>query len=646
MLQLVNTGTAPDSGDGDDIRQAYEKINNSIEYLASRNTTLVNVPGTAPTSPTVPAQPPATIANHHTHKEFYAHPECCLVEFVTHDAGSSWIASPPVLTKGCLRPITFDDGSFFADPGNTIVIPSNDLSLDSAIDPSQTVFTNVAPSLSPVANPDGSISVTVAPGTPGGKYTYDYQVFDMEGDASNVSTDTIIVPEGMVIIEGGAQVATILGQTPDNGSTSDLTHPSLTEDVQFGIFISNADEGGGFNGVLSSIGIWARDSNQLCQASFGQDNAPTDTVIAGHVDRNDCVAFRSTTVDGGVERVRSFVDEPIPNGVRIGASVFVGAPRNIPIGAMLFAGNGVRANVHQVTISRVVGAITEIDPAIDGRSVDMIVALTSTDQFDGVSHSGFAHQTVSFHAFENEVKQSSVSQSITWRSSNNIETVSNGGRANGIVVADGNHVQADPARHPELATTWEFAIDVVDGMIRIETIRAADENADPEMGLLVAHLDGDKATAGLMTTPSAPSADAVNVDFSPSIDSDLSGLLLQLNNVNTAGVDLIDDPMAGHYGMAMISAAPNADQFGFQTSWEVGVDPTNALTTQGDFLDVQADDGSPAIVVDSDDAEIVDDNLSVVFADSKTLQFPFLAITSPSALDRIVDRLDSIEQKL
>ena len=441
------------------------------------------------------------------------------------------------------------------------------------------------------------------------------------------------------------QVATILGLTPDNGDTSDLTHPSLTEDVQFGVFISNGDEGGGSDTVLSSIGIWARNSNQLCQASFGQDNVPTATVIAGHVDRNDCVAFRSTTVDGAAERVRAFVDQPIPNGVRIGASVFPGADRNIPIGAMLFAGNGVRANVHQVTISRVVGAITEIDPAIDGRSVDMIVALTSTDQFDGVSHSGFAHQTVSFHAFENEVKQSSVSQSITWRSSNNIETVSNGGRANGIVVADGNHVQADPARHPELATTWEFAIDVVDGMIRIETIRAADENADPEMGLLVAHLDGDKATVGLMTTPSAPSADAVNVDFSPSIDSDLSGLLLQLNNVNTAGVDLIDDPMAGHYGMAMISAAPNADQFGFQTSWEVGADPTNALTTQGDFLNVRLDDGSPAIVVDSDGAEIVDNNLSVVFTDSQTFQFPFLAITTVPVPD-VNDRLDSIEQSL
>ena len=36
MLQLVNTGTAPDSGDGDDIRQAYEKINASLEFLQSQ----------------------------------------------------------------------------------------------------------------------------------------------------------------------------------------------------------------------------------------------------------------------------------------------------------------------------------------------------------------------------------------------------------------------------------------------------------------------------------------------------------------------------------------------------------------------------------------------------------------------------------
>ena len=471
----------------------------------------------------------------------------------------------------------------------------------------------------------------------------------------------------------GTQVATILGQTPDDSLSSDLTHPSLTEDVQFGIFVSNGDEGGGFDGVLSSIGIWARDSNQLCQASFGQDNAPTDTVITGHVDRNDCVAFRSTTIDGTAERVRAFVTEPIPNGVRIGAVVPPGSPRNIPIGAMLFAGDGVRAKVHQVTISRVVGAITEIDPAIDGLSVDMIVALTSTDQFDGANHGGFAHQTVSFHAFEDGTKRSSVSQSIAWRSANNNGSVAAGGLANGLVVADGNHVQSDPNRHPELATAWEFAIDIVNGMIRIETIREANENTDPEIGLLVAHLAGDRAIAGLMTTPAAPSTDAVNVDFSPAIDSNLSGLLLQLNNVSAAGVDLIGDPMAGHYGMAMISAAPDSDQFTFQTSWESGADPTHALTTQGDFLRVRSDDGSLAIAGDAEinglgSIELVDigsapdaedgdnirvsfdkinnslkyladeiseataaDNLSIVFTESQIFQFPFLAITDSVA---------------
>ena len=112
----------------------------------------------------------------------------------------------------------------------------------------------------------------------------------------------------------GTQIATILEQTPDNGDTRDLTHPSLTQPVQCGIFISNADEGGGFNGVLSSIGIWARDSNQLCQASFGQDNAPLSGVLTGHIDRNDCIAYRSTTDNGEDERVRSFVEEVIPNG--------------------------------------------------------------------------------------------------------------------------------------------------------------------------------------------------------------------------------------------------------------------------------------------------------------------------------------------
>ena len=212
----------------------------------------------------------------------------------------------------------------------------------------------------------------------------------------------------------GVQVATILGQTPDNGATVDLTHPSLTEDVHFGIFISNGDEGGGSNAVLSSVGIWARNSNQLCQTSFGQDNELSNTVITGHVDRNDCIVFRPLTSDGEEERVRSFVDGPVPNGVRIVASP--DTSRNVPVGAMLFAGNGVRANVHQVTISRVVGAITEIDPAIDGRSVDMIVALTSTGRFNAVGYNEFAHQTISFHTFENEIKQSSVSQSIAWLS--------------------------------------------------------------------------------------------------------------------------------------------------------------------------------------------------------------------------------------
>ena len=425
----------------------------------------------------------------------------------------------------------------------------------------------------------------------------------------------------------GTQIATILEQTPDNGDTRDLTHPSLTQPVQCGIFISNADEGTGFNGVLSSIGIWARDSLQLCQASFGQSGVPLAGVLTGHIDRADCVAYRSTTDNGEDERVRSFVTEPIPNGVRIGASV-VGTPRNIPVGAMLFAGDNVRGQVHQITLSRVVGAVTEVDPGIDGLSVDMIIALTSTDQFDARNHDGFAHQTVSFHAFDDGVKQS-VAQTITWRSANNINTNADAGIANGLVVAGGNHVQADPSRHPELGSAWEFSIDVVDGMIRIETIRAANENANPEIGLLVAHLDGDKATAGLMTTPATASADAVNADFSPSIDSPINGLLLQLNNVSQAGVDLINDPMAGHYGMAAISSAPSSDQFTFQTSWEVGADPTNALTTQGNFLNVSSDDGSPAIVVDPNDVEIVDNNLSVVFTNSETFQFPFLAVTTP-----------------
>lgn len=422
----------------------------------------------------------------------------------------------------------------------------------------------------------------------------------------------------------GTQVATILGQTPDNGLTVDLTHPSLTEGVKCGIFISNADEGGGSNTALSSIGIWAG-SNQLCQSTYGQSGAPRSTVLAGHADRNDCVAFRATTSDGAIERVRAFVDGPIPGGVRIGGAVPPGIERNISIGAMLFAGDDVRAQVHQVTVSRVVGAITEIDPAIDGLSVDMIVALSSTDQFDARDHDGFAHQTVSFHTFRNGIKQSSVSQSIAFRSSNNSNTTADGGIANGLVVANGNHVQSDPSRHPELGAAWEFAIDAVNGMIRIETIRVASENEDPEIGLLVAHLAGDAAVAGLMTTPAAPETE--NVNFSPSINSNLKGLLLQLNNVNEAGVDLTDDPMAGHYGTAMISSAPNSDQFAFQTSWESGADPTNALTTQGDFLDVRLDDGSPAITVGS--AEIVETNLSVDFTATQTFQFPFLAITDP-----------------
>ena len=42
MLQLVNTGTAPDSGDGDDIRQAYEKINASLEFLQSQIESQIN----------------------------------------------------------------------------------------------------------------------------------------------------------------------------------------------------------------------------------------------------------------------------------------------------------------------------------------------------------------------------------------------------------------------------------------------------------------------------------------------------------------------------------------------------------------------------------------------------------------------------
>jgi len=442
----------------------------------------------------------------------------------------------------------------------------------------------------------------------------------------------------------GTQVATILDQTPNEGSTSDLTHPSLTEDVQFGIYLSSADEGGGFNGVLSSIGIWARDSNQLCQTSFGQSNAPLSTVITGHVDRNDCVAFRSSSVDAS-ERVRAFVNEPIPNGVRIGATV--GNPaRNIPIGAMLVAGNNVRAKVHQVTLSRVVGQTVEVDPEIDGLSVDMIVALSSTDQFNGANHDGFAHQTVSFHAFDGNIKQS-ASQSIAWRSASNGNSTSTGGIASGLVVANGNHVQSDPSRHPELAAAWEFAIDVVDGMIQIETIRVATENDDPEIGLLVAHLDGDKATAGLMTTPNGSTNGTVNANFSTSIDSDIRGLLIQLNNVSQAGVDLINDPMAGHYGMAMASAAPASDQFAVQTNWEVGVDPSNALTTQGSLLDVRSDDGSPALVVGAGGTtQIAGSNLRVSFTDSETFQFPFLAITAPSPLDEISNRLSSIEQTL
>jgi len=423
----------------------------------------------------------------------------------------------------------------------------------------------------------------------------------------------------------GTQVATILGQTPLNGNTSDLTHPSLTEDVQFGIFLSNGDEGGGLDGTLSSIGIWARDSNQLCQASFGQDDVPRTEIINGHVDRNDAVAFRSTLVDGEASRVRAFVDEPISNGVRIASVVHNAAPRNIPIGAMLFAGADVKAQVHQVQVSRVVGQTTLVNPGIDGLSVDMIVALTSTDIFNGSTHGGFTNQTVSFHTFEDEVKQSSIAQTIAWRSSNNTNSFAPHAIASGLVVANGNHVQSDPSRHPDLAAPWEFSIDVVDGLIRIETIRAGDENSDPEFGLLVAHLGGDRATAGLMSTPASPSddGDAVNATFSPSIDSNLKGLLLQLNNVSTVGVDLIDSPMAGHYGMAMISSAPASDRFSSQSSWDADADPTNALTTQGDFLSVQSDDGSLAVV---GEANIVDNNLSVTFTDSQTFHFPFLAI--------------------
>ena len=152
------------------------------------------------------------------------------------------------------------------------------------------------------------------------------------------------------------RVATAVGvNNIAEGGTTDFTAPGLgpAAEIQAALVISNADESGtGSNNVISSVGMWdAVGDAQLVNAKFAFNGASTANIAAGHVAQTGAVVKRTVANSSDI-RVLASVDSPIDDGIRIRTDSFgvaagggSNSARSIPIGAFIFAGSDVRAEV-------------------------------------------------------------------------------------------------------------------------------------------------------------------------------------------------------------------------------------------------------------------------------------------------------------
>ena len=404
------------------------------------------------------------------------------------------------------------------------------------------------------------------------------------------------------------RVATAVGvnNIAENGTT-DFTAPGLgpAAEIQAALVISNSDESGtGANNIISSVGMWDAVSDlQLVNTKFANDGTSTGNIAAGHVAQTGAVVKRTTANNTDI-RVLASVDSPIDDGIRIRTDSFgvsaggnPNSPRAIPIGAFIFAGADVRAEVVNITASLVAGDTREHEIRFS-ESVDLIIAMGDGDQYNTDPHAAFSTQSMSFHAFRNGVKQSAA-QTIGLPGFN-AQLSPIPAQAYGRVSTNGHHLQTDPGRQSEVAVAWEFDIQVVGDRVRITTVVAGDDPQPPEIGLMILHLADKAATAGLMTPPaSGQNAPTFSTDV-----TDAEAMILQLGGFTSQSQDTTDGSPnlavngvntaeAGAFGVAFASTI--GDSISQVSSWEVGANPTNATTLSTDGLSILDDEGTTVL---------------------------------------------------